>query len=89
MDKNTKKGIVISVIIIVVTVVLVAAILSTAPKGPYQGVEAGRQAFLDNPHTCPVCGWTGYVGLMNMSGGGLFQLTTYYCPECGKILGVI
>jgi predicted RNA-binding Zn-ribbon protein involved in translation (DUF1610 family) len=49
-----------------------------------------RNSFLQDMHTCPVCGWSGYVGLMNHTGGNLaFEKTTYTCPVCGYVLGVI
>jgi RNA polymerase subunit RPABC4/transcription elongation factor Spt4 len=34
-------------------------------------------------HTCPICGWTGYVGLMKTTGDGVFTPKIYYCPNCG------
>lgn len=50
---------------------------------------AQKNSFLNNEHACPTCGWEGRPRLMRQTGGpyGVFKVT-YYCPQCGTVLGV-
>jgi len=82
----TKTGVALVIGFLVMS--LVFAVWSVQIVNDSDRANSAKQAFLDSPHTCPNCGWTGHVGLMNRSGdpNGFFYVT-YYCPVCGYILG--
>jgi predicted RNA-binding Zn-ribbon protein involved in translation (DUF1610 family) len=76
-------------VIIVCVVVMVYAVASA--RSDMDDLRRAHDEFMSAEHVCPECGWTGRVGLMNSSGQfGPWEWNhvTYYCPQCGYVLGV-
>ena len=91
MDEGKKKRDWYAVIIMTVLIIAMAvAVIGYAGMLDHNNqVYQQKQAFLNDLHTCPDCGWTGHAGQMRIVQADLLHLEDdYYCPNCGALLGV-
>lgn len=88
VEKELRRSTIIaSVVVVIALLVGLVAMYAIGVDNGNQNYQK-KQAFLNDVHTCPDCGWTGHAGQMRIVSADPLHLEDYYyCPNCGALLG--